>query len=449
MKKIYLIILILLFSTSAWSADHDLTEALGETITEATFGGVAGGDTITINVDRHIGIRFDGIVGTSGSWITIRNPSNAQNTITGTTTNWDSNIVLEDCRYVKIEGDKYSSETYGIKLSNSTGMGIRAIRSKDWAVSYVEIANPAANGIAQNYNNPWTESDGPIQNVSIHHNYIHDTGIEGMYLGKTDVGDWPKFEDIQIYSNIVDNCGWDCLQLEQTAGSDNNIYENIVSDCGTAEEEFQSWGIIVQYEASGVEIYQNSVARVWKSGIQLGSVRGVVSVHDNVVWNAGEGGTYDGIFVLNTPTEYSHTIINNTVVSSTGYGIKTPDSDTLGTARYNLLVANVSGGIDSNYSTQNDNRTATSTSTEYFTDAGSGDFHLTDASPANDAGVGAGYSTTDFDGNTRPYTATNPDIGAYEYQGVTPPQGSGVARRLVGGGPNKLIGGGPNKIIGY
>ena len=47
-----------------------------------------------------------------------------------------------------------------------------------------------------------------------------------------------------------------------------------------------------------------------------------------------------------------------------------------------------------------------------------GDLHLTASSPAINKGTNTGAPTTDLDGNTRPFTGTITDMGAYEFQGL-------------------------------
>lgn len=421
MKILKYIILFLLLASPVWAADHDLTEALGETITEATFGGVNDGDTITINADRTSPIYFDGIVGSSGNEITIRNSASAKVTISGNTSSWANCVVFIDSRYFKFLGNNYGSETYGIKLQNGNGM--RMLRCKDYEIAYVEFYNTGA-GPTQNNNIDWTQSDGPIQNVSIHNNYIHDTtSHEGTYFGKTDIGDHPQFEDIQIYDNIITNTYRDCLQLSQSTGSNNNIYGNVLTNCGAGGEVGQNFGISVYVEAGGLEIYQNKVSNTGKMGINVdGGVTGVVKIHDNVVWNAGTGEAGNGIKIGYGSTNYAHEVINNTVITSTRYGIDVNDSLTNAIIRYNLLLDHDTGNIDHNTANISDNKcpsgcdhSATNIAAEYFENAATGNFDLTYQSPAINLGAGAGYSTTDYDGSTRPYGSTDADIGAYEY----------------------------------
>ncbi|MCK5218092.1 right-handed parallel beta-helix repeat-containing protein, partial [bacterium] len=333
-------------------------------------------------------------------------------------------MLIEDCRYIHLLGNNYGSETYGIRLTGGSSC-LRLVNTRDVEIAYFELYDASHVGIGMSQCwAPWECVDTEImENVTIRHNYIHDVGGEGMYLGKSSRTNAPKFRDIQVYNNRVENCGWDGIQLGQTIGENNNIYNNTVKNTGhggtniycwstgvhqTAPCQGQWFGIVTNPENYGVNIYRNYVQDVYFTAISTHSDSdGPVDIYDNVVWNAG----YRGISVQSGIG--LSTVINNTVISSIR-GISTKSGDTTGEIRYNLVIANSSGGINSDYSTKNDNRTQANIATENFVNAATGDFRLTASSPAKDAGIGGGYSTVDIDWNTRPFGSA-PDIGAYEY----------------------------------
>lgn len=405
------------------AAVHTLTEAMGEEVTMGDFSPtLAPGDTVIISPSRTTIIKLNYIVGSPGSWITFTNPSNAKITITSPEGDYGS-MRIYNSRYVRLLGNNYSSETYGIKLVGGNGC-LAVVNTRDVEAAYIEMTGSKYTGIGMGQCwAPWTCTE-EMENVSFHDNYIHDVGTEGMYLGKSSRAVAPKFVDIQVYNNIIENCGWDGLQVGQTLGDNNNVYNNIIRNtgiggsyvyCGNLGYETdetcpgQWFGIIVNPEHYNVNVYQNYIQNSYYTGIAIHSdADGPVFIHDNVVWDAGGNGVGVGSSVG------SSEVINNTIISSGARGIETDGGDTTGEIRYNLLVANVSG-INSSYSIQNDNRVQSSTSTEYFVNAAGGNFRLTIQSPARDAGVGSGYSTVDYDGYTRPYGDTDPDIGAFEF----------------------------------
>jgi len=402
-------------------ATHTLTEAMGETITMDDFTPtLEAGDTVIISPSRTSAIKLYQIVGSSGSWIKITNPSDAKITLLDNGT-ISTAIQVDECRYINLCGNNYNSETYGIKLTGDSAAALRAVNTRDITASYLELAEGGLN-MSQCWS-PWTCTE-EMENVAIHHNYIHDPEGEGMYLGKSSRSVAPKFRDIQIYNNIIQDCGWDGIQLGQTIGENNNIYNNTIKHTGHggaykwcwATEQYQTdpcpgqwFGIVINPEHYGVHVYRNYIEDPYYTGISISSNGdGPIDIHDNVVWGAGGNGIGVGI------ATGASTIINNTVVNSTKYGIGTPEGTTAGELRYNLLIANGWVGINSDYTTQNDNRTSSSISDENFVDAVAGNFRLTESSPARNEGTGEGYSTVDCDGNARP-EGSAPDIGAFEY----------------------------------
>jgi len=414
------------FTIGGTGTAHILTEAMGETVTMNDFTPtLVAGDTVVISPSRTSAITLSNIIGSPGSWITFTNPSDAQITIADASSAIGQ-MRISGCRYIRLLGNNYSSETYGIRL-NGVWIGgcLGVVNTKDIEIAYIEAYNASHVGIGMSQCwAPWACVDTEImENVTIHHNYIHDVGGEGMYLGKSSRTNAPKFRDVQIYNNRIENCGWDGIQLGQTIGENNNIYNNTLKNIGHGGTNIHCWstgvhqtapcpgqwfGIVTNPENYGVNIYRNYVQDVHFTAISTHfDSDGPVDIYDNVVWNAG----YRGISVQSGIG--LSTVINNTVVSSVR-GISTRNGDTTGEVRYNLVIANSSGGISSDYSTQNDNRTQSSIATENFVNAATGDFRLTTTSPAKDAGIGTGYSTVDFDGNTRPHDSA-PDIGAYEY----------------------------------
>ena len=197
---------MVLFSVGSVSAaTHILTESMGTTITMTTFDpDVEPGDTIIIAASRTSPIKFNNIIGTSGSWITITNPSDAKVTITGDDgeSTLHGGMGFSDCRYIRILGNSYASETYGIRLTGGY-RGMRFWDCSDYEIGYLEIDSTTTGaGIVDNAYTDHTTSTVK-ENVLIHNNYIHDITTEGMYLGKSDTGLAPKYRDIQVYNNII------------------------------------------------------------------------------------------------------------------------------------------------------------------------------------------------------------------------------------------------------
>lgn len=403
-------------------AIHTLTEAMGTGYISPSSWGPAAvpGDTIIIAADRVSGILLKDFNGTPASPYLFTNPTDSKVTLDGIgTTSWGlQGFNIFDSDNFKILGNNYASETYGIEINGitNTKSGIRLWRCADWEIAYIYI-HYTRSGISQNNNDPWTQANS-MGSCRVHHNYISDTDAiysEGMYLGKSITGDHPQWTRMEIDHNYVYRTGSDGIQAGQSA--EILIHDNYLEDLGVRNDLNQNLGITISVEGAGIEIYRNTVIRSRHNGIVVNSTcLGNPSIHDNVVWDAGYGGAGNGIKINSIVGAAD--IVNNTVVDSDGYGIKTDGMVTSGSILYNLLVENGLGGISSPYIIQNDNRESVSIAAENFGNAGIGNFRLTLASPARDAGVGPGYSTVDFDENTRPYGLTDPDIGAFEFMGL-------------------------------
>jgi F5/8 type C domain-containing protein/parallel beta helix pectate lyase-like protein len=386
------------------------------TVTQTTgftpSGTLAGGDTLIIPSDWTNHLYFLDVVGADGSPITITNPYDAKISITETMTAapWGS-ISFARCRYMVLDGSNYSSETYGIYVENGH-FGIRLYESEDLEIKYVEVTSV---GI-QWQDGAWDAAED-VENLQLHHCYIHDVSGEGIYFGNSSFAPaiYPSFKDCKIYSNIIEDCGWDCIQLGAADQGTNEIYKNYCKNCGTDDVQGQNFGIIMNPYSKG-DIYQNTVINAYLSGIRISASCGTINLHDNVVVDSGTYG------ISSTSNAY-HTIINNTVVNRNTdvvdkQGIITKTDGENGEIRYNFVVGSGKAGqISTSYPVNQDNLTSNSIADMYFENVDAENFRLTLSSPARDYSNNAGYSLIDYDGNARPF-GTMADAGAFEFMGI-------------------------------
>jgi Right handed beta helix region len=418
MKRVLSLFVILfcsLVTFPAWAATHIITTSM-VTVTNDSFSPPAqGGDTLIIEAGRTKHIEFAGLTGDSGKPITIKNPSDAKISITETMTAPPSGSITfrTGCRYIVLDGSNYSSETYGIYLQNGY-FGIRLHESEDIEIKYIEIRDTLYPGI-QWQDGTWTATQD-VENIKIHNCYIHDIGTEGIYFGNSsfDPAIHPSFKDCKIYSNIIEDCGWDCIQLGAADEGINEIYKNYCKNCGTDGVTGQTFGIVMGRSSTG-DIYQNMVINAYTAGIRLGAITKQCDIHDNVIIDSGTYG------IGNASTTPGQTIINNTIVNRDTsvvncQGIATRAGKDLGEVRCNLVVGTGKAGqISTSYSVNQNNLTSNSISGMYFENADATNFRLTLDSPARDYSSNPRYSTTDYDNNPRPCAGTAPDVGAHEY----------------------------------
>ena len=415
MKRVLSLLVILfcfLITFPAWAATYTINNS---TVTQTTgftpSGTLAGGDTLLLPASI-ASVGFEYVTGASGSPITIKNPSDSKATIDSVSQSVVS-LSFKYCRYIIVDGSNYAAETYGIELSNGY-FGIRIMGSSDIEINNIELHDTLHQGILWQ-DGTWTATKD-VENIKIHHSYIHDIGREAIYLGNSsfDPDEHPSFKDCKIYSNTIEDCGWDCIQLGAADQGTNDVYKNYCKNCGTTGTIYQNTGIIFNASSTG-NIYQNMVINAYAQGIRINGSVGLTDIHDNVVVDSG------GYGIHNDSNTNGQKITNNTVVnrdtSVVNYqGIVTSVGGDFGEIRYNLVVGTGKAGtISTSYSTNQDNVTSNSITDMYFADASVGNFQLTTQSPAKDYSSNPGYSNTDYDNNTRPYKETPADAGAYEY----------------------------------
>lgn len=325
---------------------------------------------------------------------------------------------------------------YGIKVkgSRTNGVVIGGI-SAHFEVDHIEVSDVAFSGIMAKTDPSCDDAiirgNYTMQNVSIHHNYIHDTGGEGLYLGHSAYGGVTKgcglrlphtIEHIRVFRNIVKNTGWDAIQLS-SAPVGAEVFENSIENYATLNKPDQNSGIVIGGGTGGL-CYNNLIKKGSGTGIL------VFGLADNTVYNniiIEPGG--DGIFCdERTAPGRGYFVLFNTIINPRGSGIsifaetvpenvvmnnlivKPQEKDKAGTNRYVRIAGDGVKVSSSN------NYFATSPANVRFIDAETNDFRLSSGSPAIDAGVDLGYFVirNDFF-NTPRLKGEKPDIGAHEH----------------------------------
>jgi Right handed beta helix region/PKD domain len=266
------------------------------------------GDIFCISAGTYAEFRFIDFHGTSDKPLIFKNCG--------------GKVVIEGIAYpgigfrlsshIRLTGTGVSEEDYGFHIrktnKGSSGVVIGGL-STDFEVDHLEISGVAFAGIMAKTDpqcdNPktWRENF-TMRNLYFHNNYIHDTGGEGFYVGSTQTKDCtvnvkahPHFlENVSITNNIIENTGWDGLQLN-LAVLNAEISNNVIHGYGAAKERYQNQGI-----SSGgctIKIFNNKIIQNPDYAIRE---------------------SY-GMSIINPlPGSY---IFNNLVVGSGGYGIWT------------------------------------------------------------------------------------------------------------------------------
>ena len=434
------------------ACDH--TIAATTTSVNGTDLGVQPGDVVCIEAGTRPFLIIESFVGTEAAPIVIKN-CGGQVVIDNSDKGYGLRVVGSSFFHVTGTGDP--AFTYGFDIAarrtgpdySAMGVAIGDL-STDYELDHLEVHHAGFAGF-----NLKTEPrcDGSAnlgtfvqRNTRVHHTYTHHTGGEAFYVGSTGYGgrDYPcdgqtvklyphEHEGVWLHDNIIEETGWDGLQVGVTP-KDCEVYRNVIRGVGrTATDMVQTRGIQIG-GASACKIYDNYLEDGPTIGIfVLGA--GTTEVTNNVVVGFAEDGIYANDQQNDAVQGMSYAFLHNTVVGCGDTGISIFGERIQGNVVFNnLLVAsggnalNVGGSVDWS---EGGNLVFDDTSAAGVVDASGKDFHLLAASAARDVGVSIpGYSVaTDRDGVTRDAT---PDVGAYEY--TDEPRPDGGTGGIAGGG---------------
>jgi hypothetical protein len=377
-------------------------------------------------------------------------------------------IVMWDVKYIKLLGNSCAAAPdniqYGIRAkSNANYVEASALATggiTDIEMAWLDIgADPGGTNTAgaagvkiidqpgcdqdtiSNRNSP---NRKVIRNILVHDNYIHNTGDEGIYIGKGDswypAGGFPtdcpstrswsnSIKGARIYNNRIENTGWDGLQLKD-GDEDVKIYNNDIRNYGLANNGAQNEGMVLGAGVVG-DVYHNLIINGTGWGLFYKGL-GNLNFHNNLIANTGEDGMYlNGNEGVTTAANSYLRIVNNTIVKTGQAGVTMFNYNTL-TSRIlvNNIIAEVdasSNVVDGTFTEKNfnlENRDASQLLFVNYEESAPGDFltndyHLQQGSPAVDAGKDASVYpvaeiTYDFDGTPRNFNGAY-DIGCYEY----------------------------------
>ncbi len=425
-----------------FGADYTITSGSADYIDFAITGNLQAGDKIILAGQTRQRLVLKNITqGSAANPIVITNEGGPTGQFIINNTTSDKGIQIWGSKHFKLQGTPAKGYyDYGIKIANMTFPGANAVTitqntdngaiSSDFEISGLEIADAPSVGLMVK-NAGITGSSGTfMQNVKIHHNYIHDTGTEGMYVGDThwETQDVQELRNIEIYSNITANTGWDGIQLScATQGS--SIHHNAILGYGLLGNFEQDEGIRTNPGTAG-DIYNNMIVgspTVSGSGI-FANPYNSMKIYNNVIVEPEE----TGIVIQErqvTPKEYtvgySVKIFNNTIVSPSGaYAVELHDMiNSVGNELRNNLFADPTTPtsiltvvqFDSSSATYSNNIITSTLAAAGFFNAALDNYRLAAGSPAVNAGISTAPTvTTDFDGMVRPL-GTAYDVGAYEY----------------------------------
>ena len=395
------------------------------------------GQTVCLQAGTYTGIYFTNFIGTKEKPIRFIN-CGGQVTVSSDKT--PTGIQFYGCQYFIISGAGSVEHEYGIRIEK-TAPGAQALRveskSSDCEIEHIEIAGAGFAGIMVK-TDPTCDSTTwrgnlAVNNVKIHHNYIHDTNSEGMYVGSTAWNEgylikcngverrvFPhNMYGLEIHHNLTERTGTEGIQY--AASPDAEVHHNIVRNSGLAPfASFQNNGMQIGGGVSG-RFYNNQIINTPATGIVIIGNMGNTTVFNNLVVNSGANGIFcdDRIgSIANTPMEF----LNNTIINSGEEAIKLYNEINTNVVANNIIAA---VGKGKNYisfaqgatAKLNTNYMTSSVDSVGFVNSSMNDFRLINTSKLIDGGSDQILIKFDLAGNQRPI-GLGMDIGAYEYHPV-------------------------------
>ncbi|GAB2785042.1 hypothetical protein GCM10027275_31750 [Rhabdobacter roseus] len=406
------------------------------------------GEVVCIQAGTYSLLRFLNFQGTASQPITFKNCGGA---VTIAHNTYYSALDFQNSKYIRVTGTG-SADPYGIRITATggpaSGVSVGAL-STNVELDHLEVSGTGFAGIMvktdPNCDSLTWRSNFVMNDVKVHHNYIHHTGGEGLYIGNTSYDGFTincngqsrvvyphLIYGLKVYENRVDSTGADGIQVACTP--DAEVYNNVVTNFGRDPfAQFQDNGIQVGGGAGGV-CYSNLVINGPGNGFSMPGYQGGLRIINNVI--ASVGGM--GIFAddRTVPAQGSTLLLaHNTIVTSGLESIRLYGTRTNKKVYNNLLVAPQNnayiGHMSGATSDDQGNRKLSTVAAAQFVNSSTRDYHLTVNSPAVNAGINVSTwnITKDFDGNTRPLGGKY-DAGAYE-SFLNPPVFSPVASQSV------------------
>ena len=477
MKTFFLTFLFICFFNTVNATAYDFNNLNKNSVNIINGEQYQPGDTLRIKTGLIAGLRFINLHGADGAPIVI---TNKDGQVQITELQYDG-IKLVNCSHVHLTGTGQETVEYGFfvlaagQQTYANGVYITDL-STYIEVDHIEVRNTGFAGIVAKTDpkndNPgaWRRNGYVFDHLHIHHNYVHDTHGEGMYIGHTGgylvetqwihpedssylFGHW--LDNLHIHDNFVFRTGLDGIQVN-LARENCHIHHNIVHEYGTRKENFHAFGFSI---GSGVySIYNNKVIQssgnlaTHSSGMQLISADSETKVINNVINNTG-----GHAFLIHMRHKFKNeqgiTVAHNTIVNTNLVAIKYMTRITIDyedgslysdqlfppfICKNNLICgSNLTAWNDSPYAELVINKNYIEFQTVEMRDTmvhtvqgnlmgrnvfeyGLIDPNARDFAPADTSslvynkGVGLNLCSFDFDGHVR-IADSIPDVGAFEY----------------------------------
>jgi hypothetical protein len=387
------------------------------------------GTIINIPAGTRGALLLKNLTGTITSPIIIVNEGGRVTFSTAVTASYG--FKTQNCRYFKVLGNGDPNVKYGFDVNGGNiGMTMDDL-SSDFEIANVEVRNSGFAGIMAK-TDPTCDvatqrGNFTMRNVKIHHNYVHKTGGEGIYIGNSFYAEgillacgrvFPHdIVNAKIYNNRIDSTGAEGIQVG-SATQYCIVCRNTIKNPGLSP--FASWqnnGIQIG-EGTGGKCYSNLIKNAPGNGIILLGLGDNV-LFDNVIIDPGANGIFADSRYTPGP---NFQFINNTIISPGAYGIRLNSETIPMNTVINNVIIDAGSGVAISRSTvavkltSFNNYIGTDVNALKFVNFAKEDFHLLETSPLINAGIDANsYGVNiDYYAKARPLAGAF-DIGATEH----------------------------------
>jgi hypothetical protein len=245
--------------------------------TDKRYSSLRAGDTLLMEPGVRGPIQFNNLCGSPNHNIVIIN-GNGLCDIQSTALPYG--ISIRNCHDIILSGAGNNQAAYGIKISQvePTGAGLGVSDNSDnIEIKNLEICHINGPGILCKTNAACNSSVAILYNFSIHDNYVHHTGTEGLYIGSsafrgekkscdgvTQTLTPPVLQTVLVYNNLVENTGWDGIQISDSKAV--QCYANKIYYDSRKKQEWQNSGMVIGGNASG-SFTDNIIAHGYGYGI--------------------------------------------------------------------------------------------------------------------------------------------------------------------------------------
>lgn len=427
-------------TTTVLTACEECDYVVNSHLTDGNDLGIKPGDVVCLAADmEYKSLKFVNIVGTPDNPVIIRN-CGGQASVYST---GSYGMKFHDSKDFKLTGNG-SADEYGIKVTTEKGFFITMEHfTTDFEIARIEVAGAERYGIGERngfaaigiktspyqdcelFSDP-TRTAWIMRNISVHDNYLHDVGGEGIYMGHgmyagrqesacSQVTYSHSIKGVRIYNNLIEDVGFDGMQIKN-ADEDVKVYNNIVRNYGTREHGAHNEGLFIGEGTVG-RFYNNFIDTGTGTGCQIQGM-GDLYIYNNIFANQGGYGIYaaHGSQVIRKP-DAPFNIFNNTIYNSGRMAYVFYNGDG-GPKRFiNNLVVKAPEFTKNDATTEKENNVFTNDENSVnFGNAGLQNYRLGKGSIGIDTGVDlSAYGVQDdCEGVARP-RGVSFDAGAYEY----------------------------------